>query len=321
MNTTKVLFGKADIDGFINKYIIVIGILVMTLYTCVVQPRFYSMDNIISLISQFVPLGLVSLGMTIVIISGYIDLSVAGIFSLMGIVSSMLINALGDFGIVIALAAGGLCGLIDAVILIWCGARDDSEALFITFGVQTAFSALALIINNGNLVNLNGTALTTFIGSGTIANMPISMYIFIIVTAVLFVFMKKTPAGRKIYLTGGNPTAAFLTGISVNKIIVLVYVAIGVLTTVGTLVQACRVGSALPVAGKNFETNAIMAVAIGGTSLSGGKGSVLNTVLGVALVTIMTNALNMLGIDPNMQNVWKGAILVAAIWLDSRRNS
>lgn len=317
----KELLGKTSIENFMNKYIIVIGILIMMIYTCIVQPRFYSLENIISLISQFVPLGMVALGMTMVIVSGYIDLSVAGIFSLMGIVSSMLINAFGSFGIVIALAIGGICGLIDALILIWCGARDDSEALFITFGTQTAFAALALIINKGNLVTLKGTAITNYLGKGTILGLTSAIFIFGIIAIVLLIFMKKTVLGRKIYLTGGNPVAAHLSGIDVNKIIILVYVAIGILATMGTLLQVCRVGSALPVAGKNFETNAIMAVAIGGISLSGGKGSVFNTILGVALVTIMANALNMLGIDPNMQNVWKGVILVAAIWLDSRRNS
>lgn len=313
--------GKTLIGEFLNKYIIVIGILVMTVYTCIVQPRFYTMDNLISLISQFIPLGLVSLGMTMVIISGYIDLSVAGIFSFMGIVSAMILNVFGGFGIVFALILGGLCGLVDAIVLIWCGARDDSEALFITFGIQTAFAALALIINNGNLVTVKETSFIQFLGNGTIASIPVAMYVFIVITIVLFIFMRKTALGRKIYLMGGNPIASGLSGININKIIILVYVAIGVLTTLGTLIQTCRVGSALPIAGRNFETNAIMAVAIGGTSLTGGKGSVLNTVLGVALVTIMANALNMLGINSNMQNVWKGIILVAAIWLDSRRNA
>lgn len=319
MNSKNVL-GRTVVENFINKYIIIIGILIITVYTCIVQPRFYSLDNIISLVNQLVPLGLVAIGMTMVIISGYIDLSVAGIFSLMGIVSTMLINSMGDFGILLSIVVGGICGFVPALILIWCGARDDSEALFITFGLQTAFAALALIINEGNLVTLNETHITNYLGKGTIAGIPVSMYLFAIITAVLFIFMKKTALGRKIYLTGGNPTAASLSGISVNTIIVIVYVAIGVLATVGTITQACRVGSALPISGKNFETNAIMAVAIGGTSLSGGKGSVLNTVLGVILITIMANALNMLGIDANMQNVWKGVILVAAIWLDSRRN-
>lgn len=318
---TKTTLGRTAIEKFLSKYIIVIGILIMTIYTCIVQPRFCSTDNLVSLINQFVPLGLVSLGMTLVIISGYIDLSVAGIFSLMGIISTMLVNIMGSFGIVIALAIGGLCGLIDAIILIFCGARDDSEALFITFGIQTAFAALALIINKGNLVTLNGTSFTDFLGGSSIAGIPVSMYVFAIITIILYVFMKKTPMGRKIYLVGGNPVASALSGVNNNKIIIFVYVAIGVLATIGSFTQACRVGSALPISGKNFETNAIMAVAIGGTSLSGGKGSVLNTVLGVALVTIMANALNMLGIDANMQNVWKGVILVAAIWLDSRRNS
>lgn len=307
------------VKQFLNDYLILIGILILTVYTCIVQPSFLAQGNLLSLIRQFVPLGLVALGMTLVIIGGYIDLSVAGIFSFMGIVSAILLNRMGPIALLVVLIIGALCGLLNAVILIRCGARDDSDALFITFGMQTVFGALALISNGGNYVALNQTAFTQFIGNGGILHIPFMLILFIVVTIVLQFMMKKMPIGRGIHLAGGNPVAAELCGIPLKKIIMMIYVITGALTTLGAFIMTCRVGSALPIAGRNYECNAILAVTIGGTSLAGGKGSVLNTVLGVALFTIMANALNMLGIDPNMQNVWKGIILVAAIWLDSRR--
>lgn len=310
---------RQAVKKFVNDYLILIGILILTLYTCIVQPSFLAPGNLLSLVRQFVPLGMVALGMTLVIIGGYIDLSVAGIFSFMGIVSAMLLNRMGPAALIVALVIGALCGLLNAAILIKCGARDDSDALFITFGMQTVFGALALIANSGNYVALTETPFTQFIGNGGVLHIPFMLIIFIVVTAVLQFMMKKMPIGRGIHLAGGNPVAAELCGIPLKKIIVMIYVITGVLTTLGAFIMTCRVGSALPIAGRNYEANAILSVTIGGTSLSGGKGSVLNTVLGVALFTIMANALNMLGVDQNMQNVWKGVILVAAIWLDSRR--
>lgn len=310
---------SAAVKQFVNEYLILLGIAVLTIYTCLVEPAFLAPANLLSLVRQFVPLGFVALGMTLVIIGGYIDLSVAGTFSLMGILSAMLLNRMGTTALLVVLIAGAACGLLNAVILVVCGARDDSDALFITFGMQTVFGALALIANGGNYVALDQTSFTQLIGNGSLGFLPVMLIIFIAVTVVLQFMMKKMPIGRSIHLAGGNPIAAELCGISVSKIIVMVYVVTGVLTALGAFIMTCRVGSALPIAGRNYECNAILSVTIGGTSLSGGKGSVLNTVLGVALFTIMANALNMLGIDPNMQNVWKGVILVAAIWLDSRR--
>ena len=307
------------IKKLVNDYLILLGILILTLYTCIVQPSFLAPGNLLSLVRQFVPLGMVALGMTLVIIGGYIDLSVAGMFSFMGIVSALLLNRMGAVSLILVLVIGGLCGLINALILIKCGARDDSDALFITFGMQTVFGALALIANSGNYVALKETAFTQFVGNGGVLHIPFMLIIFIVVTVILQFMMKKMPIGRGIHLAGGNPVAAELCGIPLKKIIVMIYVITGVLTTLGAFIMTCRVGSALPIAGRNYEANAILSVTIGGTSLSGGKGSVLNTVLGVALFTIMSNALNMLGVGPNMQNVWKGVILVAAIWLDSRR--
>lgn len=311
---------KGDIwKKVVNNYLIFIGIMILVIYTCIVQPTFLSGNNLLSLMRSFVPLAFVSLGMTLIIIGGYIDLSVSGIFSLMSIIGCMLYNRFGGWSMIMIIALGGLCGMLTAWVLVRCGARDDSDALFITFGMQTVFSALALIANGGLAVTLEQTGFTRFIGTGNIVNIPIIMILLVVVAAVLHFMMQKTPMGRSIYLAGGNPVAAELCGIKVSKIIYITYTLTGILTALGAYILLCRVGNAIPMVGKNYETNAIMAVTIGGTSLAGGKGGILNTILGVALVTIMSNSLNLLGINANMQSVWKGVILIAAIWIDSRR--
>ncbi|MGI6117105.1 MAG: ABC transporter permease [Bilifractor sp.] len=304
---------------FVNNYLIITGIVVLMVYTAIMQPTFFSYSNISSILKQLVPLGLVSLGMTLIVIGGYIDLSVAGMFSFLSMLSALLYNKTGAVSFLLIILIGALCGGINALILIGCGARDDSDALFITFGMSTVFTAMALMMNDGSAIILKQSNFTKFLGQGSLARVPFMVYIFAIFVILLQFMMKKTQIGRGIHLSGSNPTAASLCGISASKVIAIVYVVTGALVGIGAYLITCRVGNATPVVGKNYETNAIMSVAIGGTSLQGGHGSVVNTLIGVALVTIMINSLNILGIDQNMQFVWRGAILVIAIWLDARR--
>lgn len=310
---------QLSLKNFLNNYLIIIGIAALTIYTCIVQPSFYSPTNLLALIRQYVPLGMVALGMTLIIISGYIDMSVAGIFSFMGILSAMLLNRFTPLALLLVLLLGIVCGGLDALIIVKCGAKNASDALFITYGLQVIFSSLALIVNKGNYVSLDQTVFTKYMGSGNLFGIPFMFICFMLVTALLQFIMKRMPIGRSVHLTGGNRVAAILCGIHTKKIIVFVFILTGVLTAFGSFISVCRIGSALPIAGRNYEANAIMAVTVGGTSLSGGKGSVLHTVFGVALITIMQNALNILGVSTNMQFVWRGLILIAAIWIDSRR--
>lgn len=310
---------KQTIGKLINDYLLLAAIIILAVYTIIVQPAFLNGDNLLSLIRSFVPLAFVSIGMTMIVIGGYIDLSVAGLFSVMSILASILSNRFGPISLLLILLAGLACGAVSAFVLIICGARNSSDALFITFGMQTAFNALALLLNNGLAVTLEQTSFTRFLGAGSFLGIPMVLILFIIAAAILQFLMKKTPMGRSIHLVGGNPTASELCGIKPSKVILTSFCVTGAMTALGAYLLLCRVGTAIPTVGKNYETNAILAVCIGGTSLSGGKGSVLNTVLGVLLVTIMSNALNILGIDANMQSVWKGVILILAIWLDSRR--
>lgn len=310
-----------NVKKFLTDYLIVIGILALAAYTAIVQPAFLSQSNLLSFVRQFVPLAFVALGMTLIIISGYIDLSVAGLFSLMGIVSAMLMNQIGEVAALPAsMLIGAGCGAITASILVLCGARDDSDALFLTYGMQMAFGAVAMMANGGNMVALEHEGpFADLIGNGTLLGIPFMLILFIIAVAILHFFMKKTPYGRSIHIAGGNPLAANLCGIRISRIIFLVFALTGALTALGAYIQTCRVGLSLPVGGRNYETYAILSVTVGGTSLAGGKGSVLRTVLGVAVYTLLTNSLNILGVDPNMQFVWKGVIMIAAIWIDSRR--
>jgi ribose transport system permease protein len=299
-------------------------ILCLAIVTAIIEPKFISPANLGNVIRQFGPLVLVSLGMTFVIVGGFIDLSVAGTINLVAVVTISLIDPLGQVGaLATGLLLGSVCGVLNAVLILTAGATTQAEALFITFGMSTFYSSIALIYSGGSTMHFwdlkNSHSMFDAIGSGSFGPVSVSFVIFLVALAILWVFHRTTAAGRAISLTGGNKTAARLAGVPVSRSIVLIYVIAGFMAALGAIVLFSRITTAAPVIGAGFETNAILAVVVGGTTLKGGKGSVLRTVMGVLLVILLNNCLNLLGVSSYMQWAARGAILVFAIWLDNRK--
>ena len=311
--------------GFILKdYLVLLMILGLALVTAIIQPKFISPANLNNIMRQVGPLILVALGMTFVIVGGFIDLSVAGTINLVAVVTITLIDPLGQVGALIAgLVIGSICGAINAGLILTSGATTQAEALFITFGMSTVYSSLALIYSGGSTFHFwdlkEMPNMFEAIGAGSVGPLSVSFVIFLGALALLWIFHTKMAAGRAISLTGGNKTAARLSGVPIERSIVLIYTIAGFMAALGAIVLFSRVTTASPVIGAGFETNAILAVVVGGTTLKGGKGSVLRTVMGVLLVILLNNCLNLLGVSSYMQWAARGAILVFAIWLDNRK--
>lgn len=310
--------------AFFRDYLVLLAIVILVVITVIAEPKFLSSGNMTNVMRQFGPLSLVALGMTFVIIGGFIDLSIAGTFSLVAVATVSLIDPLGQVGALIAgIMIGALCGLVNSMLLISSGALTQAEALFITFGMSQITGAIALMVTGGSVLNMRDLtrdySLFQAIGQGSFGFLTISFIIFLVSLALLYFFQSKTVIGRTINLTGGNKIAARLAGRPIGLSVVMIYTLSGVMTALGAFNQFARTTTASPVMGKGFETNAILAVVVGGTTLKGGKGSVMRTVLGTLLIILMSNCLNLLGVSPYMQNVVKGIILVVAIWLDNRK--
>lgn len=307
-----------------RDYLVLVAIMILVLITVIFEPIFLSAGNLTNVMRQFGPLIMVALGMTFVIIGGFIDLSVAGMLSLVAVVTVSLIDPLGQIpALIIGLCLGAFCGYLNSVLLLVSGALTQAEALFITFGMSVVYGALALILCGGSTKHMSwvkaNTSIFQAIGSGSVGFLSVSFVIFLGCLLLLYIFQNKTYMGRSICLTGGNKTAARLAGIPINRSIMFIYTISGLMTALGAIVLFSRVTTASPVLGKGYETNAILAVVVGGTTLVGGKGSVLRTVLGTMLVILMSNCLNLLGVSVYMQYMMKGAILILAIWLDNRK--
>lgn len=322
---TKKLGIRRSFQGLIKEYLVLVAIVVLVVVTILVEPKFFSALNLTNIMRQFGPLSMVALGMTFVIIGGFIDLSVAGILSLVAVVTVALIEPLGQIpALLLGLLLGAFCGFLNSVIILSCGALTSAEALFITFGMSTVYGALALIFAGGVTQHMSwikrDISLYEAIGQGSVGFLSISFIIFLVCLLVLYVFQSRTYMGRVIKLTGSNKTAARLSGAHVNQSIMVIYTISGLMTAIGAVMLFSRVTTASPVIGKNYETNAILAVVVGGTTLKGGEGSVLRTVLGVLLVTLLSNCMNLLGVSTYMQAILKGAVLIVAIWLDNRKD-
>jgi ribose transport system permease protein len=312
------------IQATFRDYLVLVMILILVLITAIVEPSFLSGRNMTNVMRQFGPLVMVALGMTFVIIGGFIDLSVAGILSLVAVVTVSLIDPIGQVpALLVGVGLGTLCGFVNSILLLGSGALTQAEALFITYGMSVVYSGVALIICGGSTKHMSwverSTSVFDAIGAGSVGFLSISFIIFLVSLAILFIFQNKTYMGRSICLTGGNKTAAKLAGIPVDRSIIMIYTISGLMTALGAIILFSRVTTASPILGKGYETNAILAVVVGGTTLAGGKGSVLRTVLGTVLVILLSNCLNLLGVSVYMQYMLKGAILVLAIWLDNRK--
>ena len=321
----KLQIGNFKLGDFLMEYLVFIAIVVLVIVTIIVEPKFFSTQNFTNLMRQFGPLSFVALGMTFIIIGGFIDLSVPGMISLVAMVTLSLFDVIGEApAMLVGLSLGATMGFINGTILVSSGASTQAKALFITFGMSQIYGAIALIYTNGAVIDrtfiLHPMQITRTLSQGMIGPFSVSFVMFLFFLFALYIFQKKTFLGRSISYTGGNLVAAELGGLPTKRIMILIYVLCGFMAAVSAIVLFSRVPVAVPTLGKNFERDAIMAVVVGGTSLLGGRGSVLRTLLGVSLVVLLSNCMNLLGVQTHLQEVLRGAILVTAIWLDHRRH-
>ena len=246
---------RKSIFHFVREYMIVILIALLVVVTAIIEPGFATAENLMNIMRQFGPLIMVSLGMTFVIIAGFIDLSVAGTLSLVAVVTISLIQPLGQIpALLIGIALGAACGALNSLIVLITGATTQAQALFITYGMWQVYQAIGLIYTGGSTqhfkyIEVNYSAFTA-IGKGTVGPISVSFIIFLVICAIMFIFQTKTHMGRAISLTGGNKTTARLSGIFVKKSIVSIFVINGMMAAIAGIILMSRVTTASPVIGQ-----------------------------------------------------------------------
>ena len=296
-----------------QKYRILFVFVGICILLSVLTPVFLSVNNIINVIRQVSINGILAAGMTMVIISGGIDLSVGSVAAICGAIVAGTQLKLGLVpAMLLSVATGALLGLINGLVI----TKGKVAPFVATLGMTTVARGLTLIYTGGRPI-YNLTDAFRVLGAGYVGPIPVPVIILALVIAVVHFVMSSTVFGREVYALGGNEEAARYSGINVERRRMLVYISMGLLSAVTGIVLTSRLGSADPTAGVGFETDAIAAVVIGGTSMSGGEGSVIGSLIGALIIGVMNNGLNLLNVSPYYQQIFKGLIVVLAVLMDS----
>lgn len=315
-NPTVVTFKNRSKQVF-NQLGMLIILALLIVVMSVIAPNFTDSSNILNVLKQSSITAILAAGMTVVILTGGIDLSVGSTLALSGVISVLLSNA--GVPVVIAMLAGAGVGFVAGAINGYLTAVPKLPAFIVTLGSMTYLRGLAYVITGGYPVVLASEKFK-FIGAGEIFGIPTPIYIMAIVYFIMFVVLKYTMFGRHVYAIGGNEEAAHLTGIKVNRTLINVYSISGLLAGISGVVMAGRLFSGQPMVGIAFELDAIAAVVLGGTSFVGGRGRIQGTIIGVLIVAVLTNGMTLLNVDYYWQQVVKGIVIVIAVLLDRLRS-
>jgi ribose transport system permease protein len=303
-----------------KKFIQVAGILPILVAICVifslVTPNFLSLGNFINVIRQASINIVLATGMTFVILTGGIDLSVGSILGVTAVVGVLvsLVPGLGWFAVPAALIAGVFLGLLNGSLVAYLGLPP----FIVTLGSYTALRGVAYLVANGTTV-INRDLNFAWVGNNYVGPIPWLVIIaFLAVLASWFV-LRRTVLGRHIYAVGGNIRAARLTGIKVSRVLLFVYGVSGLLSGLGGIMSASRLYSATGMLGQGYELDAIAAVILGGTSFTGGIGTIWGTLLGALIIALLNNGLTLMNVSFFWQLVVKGLVIIIAVTIDKVR--
>lgn len=304
-----------------NEYGIFLIFVLLIIVLSIARPNFLRPQNIMNVLRQISINGLLSIGMTFVILTGGIDLSVGSMLAFGGVIAASLASdAMGGtithpmVAAGVALLAGLVLGSMNGALI----AKFRLPSFVVTLGMLSMARGFTFIYTDGMPIPRIDKRFLVF-GQGVVFGIPLPVIIFIIVYIIAWLTLNNTRYGRYIYAVGGNEKSAKVSGVNTRLVVFSVYAISGILSALGGVILTARTTAGLPQAGMSYELDAIAAVVIGGTSLSGGQGVLSGTLVGALLIGVINNGLDLLGVSSYFQQVVKGAIIVGAVLLDSFR--
>lgn len=299
----------------LDKYKSLIGLIILCIVITVISPAFMTLSNITNIFTQVSTNAIIAIGMTFVILTGGIDLSVGSTVAISGALAASILKSTNNIPLAILVASitGIVIGLINGILI----SKGKLQAFIVTLATMTIFRGATLVFTNGTPISKLSEIFVN-IGNGKIWFIPIPVIITIIIFIISIYLLNQTRFGRYLYALGGNEESAKLSGINTNKIKTLVYVISGFASSIAGIIITSRIGSASPNAGTSFELDAIAAVVIGGTSLSGGEGRITGTIIGALIIGVLNNGLNLMNVSPFYQSIVKGLVILIAVLLDKK---
>lgn len=290
-----------------------IGLIVVSILMGFASENFFSVGNIMNVLRQVSIVAILAVGMTFVILTGGIDLSVGAVMALSGTIAAGLMVNMGLpgwVGLLAGLGVGVGLGVFNGIMVAW----GRMPAIIVTLATMGIARGLGLLYSGGYPISGIPSWISWF-GIGRIGIVPVPVIVMVIVYALAWVLLQRTPFGRHVYAIGGNELAAKLSGVKTQMVKLTVYGISGLTSAFAALILTGRLMSGQPNAGVGFELDAIAAVVLGGTAIAGGRGLILGTLIGAVLLGILNNGLNLMGINPYLQDVIKGLIILLAIYI------
>ncbi|BES73271.1 ribose ABC transporter permease RbsC [Marinobacter nanhaiticus D15-8W] len=299
-----------------------VALIVLLVISSLASEYFLDLRNLTNITRQVSYTGIIAIGVTFVIIAAGIDLSVGSMVALVGVVLIYTVNQFADpvqgviIGLAMAVLAGALFGLLNGALVTW----GKITPFIATLATMSIYRSLALYFSDaGEMVSTN--SLFPEIGGGYALGLPIPVWTFLIIAVLAHILLAHTPFGRHLCAVGSNAQVARYSGIRVQRIILITFVIAGACVGISSIMLASRLNSISPSdAGVFYELDAIAAVVIGGTALSGGRGSIWGTVMGALILGVINNMLNMLGISPYLQGLVKGGVILVAVLMQYKQN-
>ena len=293
-------------------------LLILIILSILAPDRFLTVDNLLNVLRRSSVNIIIAVGMTAVIISGGIDLSVGSMMALAGMVGAWAMQKINGgtltsnamfWGTMTGVATGTLCGFLNGAVI----TRLNLQPFIVTLGSMSIFRGISYVMNDGIPYNVPGY---TYLGDGQFLLIPVSIVIALVISIAAVFVLRYTPLGRFTYAIGSNREAAFHAGINVEKNLTWIYTLAGLLVGIAAMIGTSRTVSAQPTASLGLELDIVAAVVIGGASLNGGRGTVLGTIIGTLLISFLRNGCTLLGISTNVQLIVIGAIIIVAVAVD-----
>lgn len=307
-----------------HNYSIALFLLILFVASLIFIPRFCSIQNLINVLMQITINALIATGMTFVILTGGIDLSVGSVAALTGIIASTIINTMPNSGVLMSvlvifgtsIVIGSICGAVNAFNI----SKLNVPPFVATLAMMSIARGLAYVLTDAKPV-FGMPEAYSWIGLGYVGIIPVMVIIMVIVLGIAYLVLRRTCFGRYVFAVGSNEDVSQLSGVNVKKIKAWVYVICGILAALAGAVLSSRLQAGQPAAANGYELNAIAAVAMGGTSMSGGRGGMGQTILGLCIIGIINNGLSLLGVSSYWQTIAMGVIILIAVIFDQNKKA
>ncbi|MEL7654484.1 MAG: ribose ABC transporter permease [Bacillota bacterium] len=319
---TKLSFNAKSLKEITQKNKPLIVLLILCVVMSILNDRFWTWGNIITVLRQTSINAVIATGMTFAILIGGIDLSVGSVLAVCGAIAATMISAGVDSVLVVLLTLllGLGIGLVNGILI----SKGRLQPFIATLGTMTLLRGFTLVYTQGKPISTMGaadSAIFSKIGTGYFLHIPIPIYIMVIVFVIAYYILRHLRMGRYIYSLGSNEEATMYSAIKTDNVKLFVYSAAGLLSALAGIIVTARLGSAQPTAGAGYELDAIAAVVLGGTSMSGGVGTISGTVIGALIIGLLNNALNLLQVPSYYQDVAKGIVILIAVLLDRKQKA